>query len=116
MRSLARLFVLLLLFSPAAAQVPARRPPPDAAAQAEARAVIEALFRADFAKARTDAAARRALALTLLEQGRQTKEDAALRFVALRQAFDLAVAAKETATALQAIADLAKEFAVDARR
>ncbi len=89
--------------------------PPAAAAQAQARAAIETLFRADYAKARTDPEARQTLAVTLLEQGRQIKEDPVLRFVALREAFDLAAGAKDTATALRAVAELAKEFAVDAR-
>src|SRR5262245_45605115 len=87
----------------AGAQAPAKKPPPPAAAaQEKALALIRSVFRADYDKARTDEAARRALAVTLLEEGKKTKDDAALRFVALQQAYELATQAGDLQTALKA--------------
>jgi hypothetical protein len=114
----ASLAALLLALAPrvalrANAQAPAKKPPPSAAAQEKALALIRSVFRADYDKARTDEAARRALAVTLLQEGRKTKDDAALRFVALRQAYELAAQAGDLQTALQAVAELASGHAVE---
>ncbi|MCI0464093.1 MAG: WD40 repeat domain-containing protein [Gemmataceae bacterium] len=87
---------------------------PDRAARAKALAVIRSIFKADYARAASDPAARRALAVTLLEEGRKTAEDSALRYVALQESYDLAARAGDFATALQAVAELARHYAVDA--
>jgi hypothetical protein len=113
-RSASLAFFFLALALPAGAQAPAKKPPPPtAAAQDKALALIRSVFRADYDKARTDEAARRALAATLLEEGRKTKDDAVLRFVALRQAHELAAHAGDLETALQAVTELASGHAVD---
>jgi hypothetical protein len=108
------LVLALRVALPAGTPAPAKKSqPPTAAAQAKALALIRSVFRADYDKARTDEAARRALAATLLEEGRKTKDDAALRFVALRQAYELATQVGDLQTALQAVAELASGHAVD---
>src|SRR5262245_33424262 len=113
-------FAAALMLLPAvlvgAQGTPGKAPVPDAAARAKADALIRATFREDYEKARTDRAARKALAALLLEEGRKTREDAALRYAALAQAYDLAGQAGDAGTALQAITELAREFAIDARR
>jgi hypothetical protein len=107
--------LLLAVALPAVAQGPAKKPaPPEAAEQEKALALLRSVFRADFDKARADAASRRALAATLLDEGTRTKDDAALRFVALRQAYNLAVEASDFTTALRAVDELTRGHAVDA--
>jgi hypothetical protein len=100
---------------PAATQDPVKKAaPPEAREQENALAVIRSVFRADYDKARTDALARRALAATLLDQGRRTTDDGVLRFVALRQACELASEAGLFGMALRAVDELARSHAVDA--
>jgi len=70
------------------------------------------LFEKEYAK--TTAADRRALAGVLLVQGRATRDDAAARYVALSEASELAAAAGDADTALAAVDDLGRFFAVDA--
>ncbi|HYT90974.1 MAG TPA: WD40 repeat domain-containing protein, partial [Gemmataceae bacterium] len=91
-----------------------KMPPPDADAQAKAAALIRSVFRAEYEKARTDAAARKALASILLTEAKKTKDEPVLRFTALRQAYELATQAGDVDTALGALAELAREYAVDA--
>ncbi|MCI0464724.1 MAG: WD40 repeat domain-containing protein [Gemmataceae bacterium] len=108
--------LLLVLVGGAAltgAQPPAPRSPvPDSAAQARAEQTIRRVLADDFARA-TDPAARGKLIHTLLTQGRETRDDPALRFVLLRQARDLAARAGDARTALTITSELACAFAVD---
>jgi WD40 repeat protein len=90
-----------------------KAPVPAPAALAKGEALIRTLFREDYAKARADPAAARALATTLLREGRRTTEDVTLRYAALRQAHELAARAGDAATALEAAADLARGYSVD---
>jgi hypothetical protein len=86
---------------------------PDAAAQTRAENIIKKLFKEDYTRAASDAAAGKELALTLIQQAAMTTDSPSLRFVALREARDLAVVAGDMALAFQAVAELAKVYAVD---
>jgi WD40 repeat protein len=88
-------------------------PEPDKAALTKSEAILNKMFKADLAKAKTDAAVARELAETLLNQAKQTPEDPPLRFVALLYSRDLAAQAGDTVTALAAIEELAKHYNVD---
>jgi WD40 repeat protein len=99
---------------PGAAQAPAARAAvPDGAAQARAEGIIRKLFKDEYARAAGDPAAARELAATLLQQARATADSPALRFVALREARDLAARAGDLPAVYQAAADLARDFAVE---
>jgi hypothetical protein len=89
-----------------------KSPVPSAAAQTKVEALIRELYEKEYAKAAKDRAARAQLALTLLQEGRETNDDRTGRFVLFREARDLAANAGDAPTALQAIADLAQDFAV----
>jgi hypothetical protein len=96
---------------PPASPDPPKAPVPDAAAQREAEKLIRELFKADYAKrAPTDV---QVLAAKLLQQGRETKDDPAGQFVLLQQARELAVQAGDLATALAAVEETGKAYAVD---
>ncbi len=89
-----------------------KEPEPDAGSQAKAEQLIKDLFKADYAKRRrTDV---QELATKLLQQGIETKEDPAVRYVLLREARELAVQAADAMTALRAVDEMAKWYAVDA--
>ena len=62
--------------------------------------------KADLAKAKDDPEAAKELAATLLKQGRETKDEPALRFSALSMARDVAAAAGDFPGALEAIEEL----------
>ncbi len=91
----------------------ARAAVPDRAAQVRAENAIRKIFKEEYARAERDPAAARELAAALLQQARDTTESPALRFVALREARDLAAGAGDITGAFQAVADLAREFAAD---
>jgi hypothetical protein len=90
---------------------PPKAPVPGAAAQQDAVKLIRDLFKADYAK-RTPADVQ-ALAVKLLQQGRETKDDPVGQFVLLQQARELAVQAGDLATALAAVDEAAKAYDVD---
>jgi hypothetical protein len=87
--------------------------PSPTADQEQAEALIRDVFKEDYARAKTDRAARKELAGTLLKQARQIREDAVVRHVALREARDLAARAGDTATAFAAVAELARDQTFD---
>jgi hypothetical protein len=89
-----------------------KHPLPDGPAVAEAEKQIRDIFKDEYP--RKSAADRRALARKLLKAGEESKEEAALQFVALRDARDLAASAGDLVTALAAIDRLRTRFAVDA--
>lgn len=84
---------------------------PSAAAQAQALHKLQAEQQAEFAKAKTERAARQKLASTLLSQAYE-KKDRAERFVRLQQARQLAVTAGDVATALAAVDELVHGYKV----
>jgi WD40 repeat protein len=91
-----------------------KKPVPDAAKQAAAEKVIKDLFQEDYARKTT--LARLQLATKLLEKAADTKDDPVSTFVLLREARDLATQAGDARTALKAIDELAKDYAVDGRQ
>jgi WD40 repeat protein len=93
---------------------PAREAPPSKEAQAKALVLIKDLYKKEFQDAETDSAAAKSLAASLLQAGKETKEDTSLRFVAFSQARDLALRGGDAEAALEAIELLTKEFVVDA--
>ena len=95
---------------PPPAKPAVRVPVPAAPALAEAEKQIRSLFKDDYAKRATEN--RAALARRLLLAGEETKDDDALRYVALREARDLAAAGGDLDTALAAIERLEKGFDV----
>ncbi|HZN64792.1 MAG TPA: hypothetical protein VFB66_05790, partial [Tepidisphaeraceae bacterium] len=84
----------------------ARQPLPDQVAQAQAHRMLKEAFAAEFR--RTTPEGRKALAAELLRQVREEENDAAARYVMLREARDLAAAAGDYDVALDAV-DLAAE-------
>src|SRR5262249_45688577 len=92
------------------AGAPAGKGIPDAKAQAKVEALLQELFKEDYAKAAQDPVARVRLANTFLTEGRETDDDRAGRYVLFREARDLAARAGDAPVAFQAIEDLAKDF------
>jgi hypothetical protein len=87
-----------------------RRPVPGKAAQAEARKVIDDIFKEDIANAK-DAASRVKLAQKLLSEARESKkDDPPAAYVLYRQALDLATAAGDYTLGFQNIDELTAEF------
>src|SRR5207248_225012 len=89
-----------------------KAPVPDQASQAKALKLVLEVFQDDI-KAATEPAARVKLAAELLQQGRDTKDDLALRFVLFEQARDLAAKGGDAALAFTAVDEMGKTFAVD---
>jgi len=87
-----------------------RLPVPEASAQRQAETLVREIFKDDYAKKAP--ADRRALALKLLQQASETSDDAAARYVLLRESQDLAAQTGDDDTAFQAIDALAKHYAV----
>jgi serine/threonine protein kinase len=89
-------------------------PVPDEARQARAEKLIKEVFQPEYAK--KAAADRRALGVRLLKQGKETRDDLDARYVLFREASSLAAQAGDVATAFRAVDELAREYAVNARR
>lgn len=87
------------------------RPVPNEAELAAAEKLIKELFKDDYA--RTKPADRLALSQKLLGQARDTKDDAAARYVLFRESVDLAAQAGDPQQACETIGELAKAFAVN---
>jgi hypothetical protein len=85
---------------------------PELAKQAEAEKLIKEVFKAEYAK--TSPPEHAAFAKKLLVQANETREDAAARFVLLRESRDLAAGAGDIKTALRAVDELAKAYAINA--
>ncbi|MBI3854738.1 MAG: hypothetical protein HY293_03505 [Planctomycetes bacterium] len=98
---------LLLALGPVAQD---KAPEPDAAVQKEKLKVIKDLFKDDYAKkAPQDQIA---LAKQLINRGRETASDPAGQYVMLREARDLAAGAGDVDTALKAVDEIGKVFAI----
>lgn len=89
----------------------ARVPPPGPDQIKAAESLIRAIFKAEYA--RPDAAERKALAKRLLQDGRDTKEDPATKFVLYRESHELAAQSGDLQTALAAVDEMSRIFAVD---
>ena len=99
---LLRLFVLALLTVSlcGTSRADDRTPAPSTEDAAKAEKLIKELFKADYAKVRTPD--RVALAAKLLQQAGETTDDAASRFVLIREARDIAAKAGDSELALKA--------------
>src|SRR5687767_771933 len=86
-----------------AGQADKKAPIPSQDAQARAHKLIRELYGAEIKKADDDSAARARLALTFLQEARDTSDDPAGRFVLLDLAIRYAAQANDSATSLQAI-------------
>lgn len=104
-------WVLGLFLAVAAHGQDQRLPVPDAKTQADAEKLIRDVFKEDYA--RKAPADRLALAKKLLQQGMETRDDPAARFVLLREARDLASAAGDVETAIKAVDAISKGFEGD---
>jgi hypothetical protein len=84
---------------------------PDAEAIARAQRLVHEVFANDYA--RPERESRRLLARRMADQAASTLDDAAVRFVLLSESRDISAAAGDAATAVRAIRQLARTFAVD---
>ncbi len=94
-----------------AASEPARAPEPPAQAVQDAEKLVKDVFKDEYAKRAPED--RKALATKLLDQGRNTQKDAASQWVLFREARDVAASAGDAETAMAAITEMGKVFAVD---
>jgi hypothetical protein len=90
----------------------AKLPVPDQAAQDRAEQVIKAAYQADYAKRKPED--HLALAVKLLQPGRENRSDPAAWFVLLREARDASVRAERPRLAVEAIDEIDKWFIIDA--
>jgi hypothetical protein len=106
---------ILILSVAAGAQDPAdtavKAPIPDEASVKKAETDVRELFKADYKS--TDASDRRALAKKLLDATNKDDLDAPVRYVALREAADLAAQGEDLATSFAAVDRLAARFEVE---
>lgn len=111
-RRITWLFLGFLLVAAAAlAAEPDRAAVPSPAAQAQADKLIKDLFKDDFA--RTKPADRLSLSAKLLQQGLETKDDPAARYVLFREAALLATRAGDVEQALKAVNELTRTYATN---
>jgi len=99
------LVTLLQADDPEKARIPSKEE------QARAHSLIVEIFKEDFVNAR-DAAAKSKLASNLLQQGKESKDEPANRYMLYRAARDLAAQAGDAPLALAAVEELARSFPV----
>lgn len=104
--------ILAVLFAQDVTPLPPKESVPLPAAQAKAEKLIKDLYSEDYA--RHSPADMLALAGKLLAQAKETKDDHAARFVALREARDLAAKAGDILTLKEAIGEIDKLYKVNA--
>ncbi len=106
---------LLIWASGSMAQEPGRKLAiPEAAAQAKMKSLIAELFEEELAQVKKDPLSQNRLALLFLQEGRDTADEPAGRYVLFTKARDLAAGAGDAPTALQAIDELSQYFAIPA--
>src|SRR5258706_13020549 len=91
---------------------PTLAPEPDAAAQKDTLKKIRDLFKDEYAKKAP--ADQQALARKLLQSGMETADDPVTKFVLLKEAREVAVAAGDADTGLKCADETSKGFAIDA--
>jgi WD40 repeat protein len=96
-----------------AAQGSAKGPLPDKKAQDTALKLVLDIFGDDLESATTNEKKLK-LAAQLFQQGKEVKDDAAVRYVCYREARDLAAKANETGLALSIVDELSRNYDVDA--
>ncbi|MCI0460745.1 MAG: WD40 repeat domain-containing protein [Gemmataceae bacterium] len=112
-RLLGALLALPLAFAFVHAQPgPAKTKVPPQADLKKALALVQEVYKDEYAKAQKDPPARNALARTLLVEGRDTTDYPAGRYVLYQQARQLAAEGGDIPTALQAVEELAQAFAL----
>lgn len=89
-----------------------RQPVPSAEAQARSETLIQEIFKGDFANAR-EPATQAKLADYLFQQGKESKDDPANRYMLYQHSRKLAAQAGDTTLALSAVAELVQEFELD---
>jgi WD40 repeat protein len=113
MRGLMILFVsAAVIFSLSAQDAGKKLPIPDQAAQAKALALVLDIFKEDMDAAK-DAEAKTRLANNLLQQGRESRDDAANRYVLFREARILAAKAGDANLTLRAVDEMTRGFDVN---
>ncbi|HZZ79368.1 MAG TPA: WD40 repeat domain-containing protein [Gemmataceae bacterium] len=95
-----------------AAQEPGKTPIPDKTAQAKAHKLLLDIFADDIEKA-TTADAKTKLAAHLFGQGKEAKDDAAVRYVCYKEAGELAAKGGDVNLALAIAEETSRVFAVD---
>ena len=108
------LILMLGLAGPALGQSGKKAPIPSPQAQAKTETLIQELFKEDLAKAAKDPAAKIRLAVTFLQEGKDTGDDPTGRYVLYQHALKLASQAGDAPTALQAIEEIALEYSLPA--
>lgn len=98
--------------TPAESDVPARKPLPDSASRQASLKSVQQIFQEELSKAKTSAT-QSALAAQLLQQARESQENATDQFVLLAEALRLATEAGDVDTALQAWDESVVMFDVD---
>src|SRR5258707_505581 len=88
-----------------AAQGQGKLPVPNPAAQEKALTLVLDVFGEDF-KTATDNKDKAKLAALLFQQGKEVKDDAAVRYVCYREARDLAAKANDTPLALTIVEEI----------
>jgi WD40 repeat protein len=96
-----------------AAQMPAKAPVPGKAALGKAMDLVQDVF-GDLLADATTKEKKVKLAAQLFQQGKEVKDDAAVRFVCYCEARDLAAKANETGLALAIVDEINRGFEVDA--
>jgi hypothetical protein len=102
---------LLAGIRPAIADDADRVPVPSAQALTDADKLVKDVYKEDYAKRGPEE--RKALAMKLLDEGRNNKSDAASEYVLLREARDAAIQVADVSTAMESIEEMAKAFVVD---
>jgi hypothetical protein len=112
------LIPLLLQAVPGSAQTIKRGPVPPKALLAKKdqliRELLDSVWREDYTRAKADAAGKQALAIRLLQEAQDTFDDAAGKYVLLRDAREWAARGGDANTALQALDEMAQWYNVDA--
>ena len=104
--------LLLLLPNISVGQEAKKWPIPSKDAQAKIEKLLQELYKDDLVKATGDPIFRGRLAQTLLFEGKETKDDAAGRYVLFSKAHSMAAQAGDVNTALQAVDELAQDFVI----
>jgi hypothetical protein len=114
LRRLFSLVLLLLVCTSSNGQDSKKWPIPSKEAQAKIETLLKEIYQKEFTKAQADPMERGRLAQTMLAEGRETKDDAAGRYVLLLNAHNLAAQAGDVTTALAAADELAQSFVIPA--
>jgi hypothetical protein len=95
------------------ATTPAKLPVPDESAQAQARKLVQSVYKEKYDKATTPEA-QTSLAQDLQRKAWTTGDDASAQYVLFQEAGRLAVSAKSVELALQVVDEMATKFAINA--